>query len=251
MQRIIKRFLLHKQRESDDVNEMEFSELKQDLQMVRYEMLNDLKRSRDETSRLISQLANGLVIIGDEMFKDSLSENMRKFKEFRALDYDFVNNIDDSKLENLSTIKETASEPALNNKASLNHIKIEEKGNNNGTSSIDSLGSSTDTQSSGTEQNTDVVQISPNSETDANFSNSTNGALDLTDNQKLKNLSMNELHVINEEDEVSGGDIAGASDKKKLDTTSLKSTSFIIQQAEQGVQTINDDSNDNDQDYLF
>ena len=48
MQRIVKRFLLHKQRETDEVGETDFEELKQDLQMVRYEMINDLKKSREE-----------------------------------------------------------------------------------------------------------------------------------------------------------------------------------------------------------
>lgn len=85
MQRIVKRFLLHKQRESDEVGEADFDELKQDLQMVRFEMLNDLKRSRDDTNRLISTMQAGLIIIGDEVFGGSKlsSENSLRFKEFK------------------------------------------------------------------------------------------------------------------------------------------------------------------------
>lgn len=64
MQRIVKRFLLHKQRETDEVGEADFDELKQDLQMVRYEMLNDLKRYREENNRNISLIHSGIVLLG-------------------------------------------------------------------------------------------------------------------------------------------------------------------------------------------
>lgn len=92
MQRIVKRFLLHKQRESDEVGEADFDELKQDLQMVRFEMLNDLKRSRDETSRLISSIQAGLMLIGEEMFINSKSENAARFKEFKTVTENDLNN---------------------------------------------------------------------------------------------------------------------------------------------------------------
>ena len=42
MERVIKRFLLHNNRENEDVRESDFDELKQDVQMVRFEMLNCL-----------------------------------------------------------------------------------------------------------------------------------------------------------------------------------------------------------------
>jgi hypothetical protein len=64
MQRIVKRFLLHKQRETDEVSEADFDELKQDLQMVRYEMLNDLKRYREENYRLIAHIHDGILLLG-------------------------------------------------------------------------------------------------------------------------------------------------------------------------------------------
>lgn len=85
MQRIVKRFLLHKQRESDEVGEADFDELKQDLQMVRFEMLNDLKRSRDDTARLISNIQSGLLLIGEEVFGNSKSENSARFKEYKTV----------------------------------------------------------------------------------------------------------------------------------------------------------------------
>ncbi len=65
MQRIVKRFLLHKQREKDEVGEADFDELKQDLQMVRYEMNNDLKRYREENYRLFTHIHSGIVLLGN------------------------------------------------------------------------------------------------------------------------------------------------------------------------------------------
>jgi hypothetical protein len=93
----VKRFLLHKQRESDDQSgEIELVEIKQDLQMIRYEMANDLDRIRYETFRLVSHVATGIAILGEHAFS-STSQNdgepaaetaMRhdKFKEFVNFD---------------------------------------------------------------------------------------------------------------------------------------------------------------------
>jgi hypothetical protein len=101
MQRIVKRFLLHKQRESDEVGEADFDELKQDLQMVRYEMLNDMKRVREDTTRLVSHLTHGLSLLGDEIFKNNLkvnennkeNENYQRFNaEFKNFDFDLILN---------------------------------------------------------------------------------------------------------------------------------------------------------------
>jgi hypothetical protein len=89
MQRIVKRFLLHKQRETDDFGEADFEELKQDLQMVRFEMMNDLKRSREETARLVNHINYGVCLIGEEIFRDSQNENSKKFREFKVTEYDY------------------------------------------------------------------------------------------------------------------------------------------------------------------
>lgn len=88
MQRIVKRFLLHNQRDSADdaVGELEIDELKQDIQSVRFEMANDLQRIREDTLRLSTHLSVALSAIGDEIFKNSANSdnNANKFKnEFR------------------------------------------------------------------------------------------------------------------------------------------------------------------------
>jgi len=84
MQRIVKRFLLHSQRESDDNHERDFEELKQDLQMIRYEMLNDLKRSKEESYQSVSLIHAGLSIIGEEVFKNSTADNLSRFTEYKS-----------------------------------------------------------------------------------------------------------------------------------------------------------------------
>jgi hypothetical protein len=85
MQRIIKRFLLHKQTESDDIKVSDFDELKQDLQMVRYEVLNDMTKSSDDTLKFISLINNGMVAIGDEIVKESNDlEIHTRFKQYQT-----------------------------------------------------------------------------------------------------------------------------------------------------------------------
>ena len=96
MERVIKRFLLHNNRENEDVRESDFDELKQDVQMVRFEMLNCLRQNKENAARNTSILHNGLSILGDfvcQSMQDSdLAAGFRKFQEFdKSLD----NELDD------------------------------------------------------------------------------------------------------------------------------------------------------------
>jgi hypothetical protein len=99
MQRIVKRFLLHKQRESDEVGEADFDELKQDLQMVRFEMLNDLKRQHNETLNVVANMQAGLILMGDELFKDSKSESALKFRELKNAELELLESLGDAKID--------------------------------------------------------------------------------------------------------------------------------------------------------
>jgi len=66
MKRVTKRFLLHKQREEqEEIREGDFEELKQDIQMLRFEMLGRLDETRDDLSRNSHLLNEGVLIIGD------------------------------------------------------------------------------------------------------------------------------------------------------------------------------------------
>lgn len=86
MQRILFRYLLEKERENDKMSESDFSELKQDLQMIRFEMMNELKQSRDESYRLINHLNHGLLLLGEEVFKNSKLDLVNKYNNFRKQD---------------------------------------------------------------------------------------------------------------------------------------------------------------------
>lgn len=83
MQRILIRFLLEKERESDEVGEGDFGELKQDLQMIRFEMLNELKQSREEMYRLTGHLNTGILLMGEEVFKNSKSDLINRYSFYK------------------------------------------------------------------------------------------------------------------------------------------------------------------------
>jgi hypothetical protein len=88
MQRIVKRLLLHKQRENDDFNDLDFDELKNDLQMIRYEMNNDSKKAREEIIEVLNHINLGIKIIGEEVFKSDINTDLaRKFKDYKLTEF--------------------------------------------------------------------------------------------------------------------------------------------------------------------
>jgi len=239
MQRIVKRFLLHKQRETDEVGETDFDELKQDLQMVRYEMINDLKKSREETLKLIHHISSGLIIIGEELFSTNNSKNSHKFKEFSSTDFEFYDNFTELKITEPSTSKDLN-----NNYNNLNNmLNVKNNHSNKDNTNLDSLGSSSDTQSGNSEPTTEIIQVnsSPSSETDSILNSLKSSAIiDLIDNKKINVLSNNtikELESVSEE--------PAKNNQAEINTDSI----IIIEHMEQGVQTIynNDDNEDDDE----
>jgi hypothetical protein len=232
MQRIVKRFLLHKQRETDEVGETDFEELKQDLQMVRYEMINDLKKSREETLRLIHHISSGLILIGDELFSSKESLNSTKFKEFSATEFEFYDNFTDLKLKEPSTSKD---ENNLNNNSIpsvKNNFSIINK------DTLENPRSSLSTQSA-----PEIVQLnsSSNRETDSAINNLKPSVIkDLIDNKKLNTLSHNnlktELMVINEADE---SNVKQKTESSKNSSEINPNSVIIIEKIEQGVQSTN------------
>ncbi len=64
---------MEKERQSDEIGEGDFGELKQDLQAIRFEMLSYLKQTRDDSLRLIN-LFNGTSLRGEEVFKNFKSD---------------------------------------------------------------------------------------------------------------------------------------------------------------------------------
>lgn len=75
--------MLHNQRDSDNAYERNFEELKQDLQMMRYEMINDLKRSKEESFQHTSLIHGGLTLLGEHLLKNSDYRIKQKFVEYK------------------------------------------------------------------------------------------------------------------------------------------------------------------------
>lgn len=138
MQRILIRFLLEKERQSDEVGEGDFSELKQDLQMIRFEMLNEMKKTRDDSTRMINHLNNVLIILGDEIFKNSKSDiNLNKYLNHKKYE---INNLghkidvtknDENKLKIIDSVDTLGLSIEINSSSS----------SENGTESINSASS--------------------------------------------------------------------------------------------------------------
>ena len=80
-QRVSKRFLLHNNRENEDVKESDFDELKQDLQMARFEMLSDVRRIRESMMSYGLMLHKGLSSVG--RFLNQNYQNVEKFNKLK------------------------------------------------------------------------------------------------------------------------------------------------------------------------
>lgn len=69
MERVVKRYLMYNQGDVDDVKQNEFDGIKQDLQLMRVEIRNDMKKSRDDTIRNMFIINNGIQFIAEELME--------------------------------------------------------------------------------------------------------------------------------------------------------------------------------------
>lgn len=67
MERVVKRYLMHNQGDSEDPKQNDFDEIKQDLQQIKYEIVNDMKKSREESLRNAYIINNGIQFIAEEL----------------------------------------------------------------------------------------------------------------------------------------------------------------------------------------
>lgn len=95
MSRVIKRFLLHKQREEqEEIREGDFDELKQDIQMLRIEMLHRLDETRESLVKNTNVLNEGVITVGDLM-SALTQEKLALIKQnFYALKYNYYSRQD-------------------------------------------------------------------------------------------------------------------------------------------------------------
>ena len=84
MERVVKRFLLHNNRENEEIRESDFDELKQDMQMIRFEMLTNLNKTKEQTLKYMTMLHSGVSVLGDFMFTAlGNTELTLNFKDFQ------------------------------------------------------------------------------------------------------------------------------------------------------------------------
>lgn len=69
MTRVTKRFLLHNSRESEDIKESDFDELKMEFQAVKADMLNDIRGSKENLIRYSEMLYRGINLINQLFLK--------------------------------------------------------------------------------------------------------------------------------------------------------------------------------------
>lgn len=75
MERVVKRYLMHNQDDTDDdpkLNELE--DLKQELQMLKYDIMSDLKKSKDENIKNANMLNSSLQFVAEEVVVSSSDE---------------------------------------------------------------------------------------------------------------------------------------------------------------------------------
>ena len=120
MERVVKRFLMH----SDDPKQNEFDELKQNLQMMKYEVVNDLKKTREENIKNMFVIYTGLELVSEELIKTNsinIYDNDRyayqqfiHFKEFI-----FSNQIKKQEAENLNKTDNLAKKSTSTSNSSI------------------------------------------------------------------------------------------------------------------------------------
>ena len=112
--RIRKRFLLHKQREEqEEIREGDFEELKQDIQSLRFELLNRLDEVRGDLSTHGQLLTQGVVLVG-ELLSSSSPEATAFIKENFRRSSKTICSRSDSGIESTTTALSTTSSSLSN-----------------------------------------------------------------------------------------------------------------------------------------
>jgi hypothetical protein len=83
MERVIKRLLLHNNRENDEIKESDFDELKQDVQMIRFDVMNGLKSTKEDALKYVKMFHNGISLLGDFLFETKNDDDNHLFDDFR------------------------------------------------------------------------------------------------------------------------------------------------------------------------
>ena len=128
MERVIKRFLLHKQREEqDEIREGDFEELKQDIQMLRFEMMNRLDETRDDLAKNSLLLNEGVLVVGELLSSLTHESNPIIKENFHLFKKNFYSTLDkirsvDSGMESSTTDTTTCTTPSVFSTTSMPNL---------------------------------------------------------------------------------------------------------------------------------
>jgi len=105
MERVIKRYLMHNQGDSDDPKQNEFDDIKQDLQTLRYEIINDMKKTREDNSRNMNIINGGLQFVSEEILNNNKGnqQSFFRYRELLSLHQNLLNNAGMPILANFAT----------------------------------------------------------------------------------------------------------------------------------------------------
>ncbi|CAF1249920.1 unnamed protein product, partial [Didymodactylos carnosus] len=94
MERVVKRFLLHKQREEQaEIREGDFEELKQDVQMLRFEMMNRLDETKEELLKTSSLLNDGVMYVCEQLTYLNTDINPNGVEQFQTFKQNMETNL--------------------------------------------------------------------------------------------------------------------------------------------------------------
>lgn len=100
MERVAKRFLLHNIREREDVKESDFNELKQDMQMVRHELANDVNLFASNLVNYTAMLHRGICLLCEYFFQnDTSSDISSRYRVFQMQTSHFQQELDQVSLD--------------------------------------------------------------------------------------------------------------------------------------------------------
>jgi hypothetical protein len=128
MERVIKRFLLHKQREEqDEIREGDFEELKQDIQMLRFEMMNRLDETRDDLAKNSLLLNEGVLVVGELLSSLTRDTNPLIRENFHLFKNNFYSTLDkmrsiDSGIESTDTTTTTSIPLSVSSTTSMPNL---------------------------------------------------------------------------------------------------------------------------------
>ena len=76
--------MLHNRRDNEDAKENDFDDLKQELNMAKYEMIKDVKQIKQNLNAYETIFHRGLVVMGQYFFKkdDEYSETSQNYEKF-------------------------------------------------------------------------------------------------------------------------------------------------------------------------